>query len=146
MRSKGIVYVCPKGDWKGEKFWAADHYARKHSTIYQAPIVCRLCEYKCGNKLSIKEHVSKKGHLKAVEQSRMESETEYVIHDADNYKAIMNSYHQLTPAASRKYWAERDKEHQRATKKKALRLLAAAKGPISLGLRPISDSDEPEAS
>ena len=104
---RGRVYCCDVSRcvWKGEKFQAADHYYKHHSTAEDAPFVCTLCQEPFGTNTAMQRHKGQKKH-----QMRLlscSSSDDKVLVSRSNYKDHSDYFTVLSQAKSDEVWSSR---------------------------------------
>ena len=112
---RGRVYECPKCDWRGEKTWALEHYAKTHCAIDEAPHSCTLCKFKAGNFQTLMKHTKQQKHLRKLAKQQKDP-TEVLLHNGTEGH-ILRKIRTLDAEASAKYWQQK-KEATKTTKTK----------------------------
>ncbi len=112
---RGRAYECNKCTWVGEKAWAAIHYAKKHLTAEEAPIVCKLCGYKTASEENLSIHLKRKQHKKKLE-SMAGKENEDFIERRDNIEKVIDNFTVYSVQKSQEIWNQRAKTNENKTK------------------------------
>lgn len=112
--TRGLVYRCPECGWQGEKTWTADHYAKNHTRLEDAPYCCYVCKFKAGSDYQLARHLKQPKHLKELEKKGKKEDD--VVKRRGGTDEIREKFETLTAEESMKYWSERRKKTEKEEK------------------------------